>query len=291
MTGDLLQPPRDDRDLIAAARHGHVLGYDNLSGIRVDLADSLCRLATGSEIGGRALYSDHDTASFAACRPLILNGIPDLAARADLVDRAIVMRLAPLDRRVTEKDYWRSVEKALPGALAALLKALSHGLHRLDDVPTPEARMADFAGLIVAAEPALPWRRGAFLSAYAANRQHAVAVIVEEDLVAKLIRDFAEEHPSGWSGLTSSLYELLSLKVSSEAKRSGDWPGNARWFGDRLRQVQSALRRLGICVNERRVSRGVELTVSTVATVAAAGAAATEQSAKTYAGTASMQQM
>ena len=62
--GDLLQPPGDDRDLIAAARANRVLSFDNLSSIRAELADSLCRLATGSEIGGRALYSDHDTASF-----------------------------------------------------------------------------------------------------------------------------------------------------------------------------------------------------------------------------------
>ena len=84
VTGDLLQPPDNDRDLIAAARHGRALSFDNISRLRPELADSLCRLATGSEIGGRSLYTDHDTATFAACRPLILNGIPDLAARGDL---------------------------------------------------------------------------------------------------------------------------------------------------------------------------------------------------------------
>ncbi len=83
VAGDLLQPPRDDRDLIAAARNGRVLAYDNLSSVRAELADSLCRLATGSEIGGRALSSDHDTATFAACRPLVLNGIPDARGRAN----------------------------------------------------------------------------------------------------------------------------------------------------------------------------------------------------------------
>ena len=66
-----------------------MLAFDNFSGIKADLADSLCRLATGSEIGGRALYSNHETASFSARRPMILNGIPDLAARGDLADRAL----------------------------------------------------------------------------------------------------------------------------------------------------------------------------------------------------------
>ena len=111
VAGDVLQPPRDDRDLIAAAKQGRVLAFDNLSGISAELADSLCRLATGSEIGGRALYSNHDTATFAACRPLIINGIPDLAARGDLADRAIVISLGPLDGRMTEREWWQAVEK------------------------------------------------------------------------------------------------------------------------------------------------------------------------------------
>ena len=107
--GDLLQPPGNDRDLIAAAKSNRVLSFDNLSGISPDLADSMCRLATGSEIGGRALYSDHDTASFAACRPLVINGIPDLAARADLADRSIVLRLANLPaRRRRRSGSWQS---------------------------------------------------------------------------------------------------------------------------------------------------------------------------------------
>ena len=103
-TGDLLQPPKDDRDLVAAARKRRVLAFDNISSLSSDLADSLCRLATGSEIGGRALFTDHDTATFSACRPIILNGIPDLAARGDLAERAITLRLGKLSTLITERD-------------------------------------------------------------------------------------------------------------------------------------------------------------------------------------------
>ena len=66
---DLMQPPREDRDLIAAARNNHVLAFDNLSSLSGELADSLCRLATGGDIGGRSLYTNDDSAAFAAQRP------------------------------------------------------------------------------------------------------------------------------------------------------------------------------------------------------------------------------
>lgn len=268
INGDLLQPPGDDRDLIAAARQNCVLAYDNLSGIRAELADSLCQLATGSEIGGRALYSDHETASFSASRPLILNGIPDLATRGDLADRSIVLRLKSLKGHVTERDWWKLAEDALPSVFGALLQALTVGLKRLETVPTPNVRMADFARLIIAAEPALPWNAGDFLSAYERNRGHATVALVEGDLVANAIRTLMNEHPDGWAGLLSELYQKLTAQQPLESKRAGGWPGNARWFSDRLRRAAPSLRALGITVHERRDAHGMQVTIGGPAALA-----------------------
>jgi hypothetical protein len=39
--------PREERDLMIAANNGHVLAYDNLSGLPSWLSDALCRLASG----------------------------------------------------------------------------------------------------------------------------------------------------------------------------------------------------------------------------------------------------
>ena len=39
--------PRDDRDLFIAASNGHVLAFDNVSGLPAWISDTLCRLATG----------------------------------------------------------------------------------------------------------------------------------------------------------------------------------------------------------------------------------------------------
>ncbi len=271
-TGDLLQPPGDDRDLIAAARHNRTLAFDNFSGIRAELADSLCRLATGSEIGGRALYSNHDTATFAACRPLVLNGIPDLASRGDLADRSIVLKLDAIQRRVTEREWSAEVDGALAPALAALLDATVIGLRRLDTTQTPNMRMADFAKFIVAAEPALPWISGQFIKAYRRNLERGLAGLTEGDLVAKLVTAFAERHPAGWNGLMSELYEQLSGGLPPEARRSGDWPGNARWFSDRLRRAAPGLRARGVDVHDKRGGEGTRVFIAKIAPVATSAA-------------------
>ena len=269
--GDLLQPPGDDRDLIAAARSNRVLSFDNLSSIRPELADSLCRLATGSEIGGRALYSDHDTASFAACRPIVLNGIPDLAARGDLADRAIVLRLPAVPERITEKDWRARLDAVLPATFAALLNALSVGLRELDGTQTPNLRMADFARFVVAAESALPWEPGSFVAAYERCRLDANAALADGDPVVTAVRRFMGDSRPDWEGMMSELYGQLSRMVSRDTHKPDDWPGNARWFGDRLRRAAPVLRTLGFDFHERRQAAGTKVRLGRLAPLATPG--------------------
>lgn len=259
--GDLLQPPGNDRDLIAYARSNRVLSFDNLSGLSSELADSLCRLATGSEIGGRALFSDFDLASFSACRPIVINGIPDLAARGDLADRAIVLRLPTLPGRITERDWRAEVDRVMSSTFAALLDALCCGLERFESTPTPNIRMADFARFVAAAEPALPWAPGAFIAAFARARQHATATLAEGDSVAAAVRSFIHDQGQEWSGLKSALHDLLTLRVNASVQRPKDWPANARWFSDRLRRAAPVLRALGIEIDEWRVSSGTKVAI------------------------------
>ena len=39
--------PRDERELMIAANNGHLLAFDNLSGLPAWLSDALCRVASG----------------------------------------------------------------------------------------------------------------------------------------------------------------------------------------------------------------------------------------------------
>src|SRR4051812_24399748 len=56
-TAPLRALPREDRDLFIAASNGHVLAFDNVSGLPAWISDTLCRLATGGGFAVRQLYS------------------------------------------------------------------------------------------------------------------------------------------------------------------------------------------------------------------------------------------
>ena len=122
--------PRDERELFIAASNGHVLAFDNLSGLPPWLSDTLCRLTSGGAFSTRRLFTDQDEILFAAARPIILNGIEEVITRPDLADRAILLMLAPIAerRRRPETALWREFELARPRILGALLDAAAHGL-------------------------------------------------------------------------------------------------------------------------------------------------------------------
>src|SRR6516164_1317575 len=139
--------PREERELMIAANNGHVLAFDNLSGLSPWLSDTLCRLATGGSFAVRQLYTDDEEVLFKAARPTLLNGIEDVIGRLDLADRAIFLTLGPIaeEQRRSETELWREFELARPVILGALLDAAAHGLRAVDAVQLGRLpRMADF---------------------------------------------------------------------------------------------------------------------------------------------------
>ena len=140
-TAPLRALPREDRDLFIAASNGHVLAFDNVSGLPAWISDTLCRLATGGGFAVRQLYTDQDEVLFDATRPVILNGIEDIVTRPDLADRALFLTLEPIpeELRRPEQELWAAFETERPRILGALLDAVSKGLATLPQTKLREA--------------------------------------------------------------------------------------------------------------------------------------------------------
>jgi DNA polymerase I-like protein with 3'-5' exonuclease and polymerase domains len=254
--------PHDDRELFVAASNSHMLAFDNVSGLPRWLSDTLCRIASGGGFVVRQLYTDQDETLFAACRPILINGIADVAAQLDLAERAIPLLLAPIaeEKRRTEAEFWEEFNKVRPHILGALLDGASTGLRRLPEIASIRLpRMADFATWVTACETAF-WPEGAFLTAYAENRNDASAVALEGDRVAMQARAFMATKDK-WEGTASELLEALNAATSMPLDKFKDWPKSGQALAGRLRQTAPALRKVGIDIAFTRNKHARTITI------------------------------
>jgi hypothetical protein len=242
--------PKDERDLMIAAQGAHVLALDNLSHLDEQLSDALCRLATGSGLATRTLYTDRDETIFRAARPVIVNSIGEVVSRSDLLDRAIVLSVPPLaaGERRPESEYWDGFRVVHAGILGCLCDAASLALRQTRrPVSAPDVRMLDFALFVIRGEEALGLEPGSFAKAYESNRKAANEAVVELSPVAQAVERFAADKGQ-WDGSVTELLELLTPRVSVESARSREWPKTARGLSSALRRIVPNLRRVGIKV-------------------------------------------
>jgi hypothetical protein len=248
---ELRTAPRDERDLMIAANNGWILAYDNLSKISDWLSDALCRISTGGGFATRTLYENDEETMFAAKRPLLLNGITELATRPDLLDRSLIINCPNISRskRRDEETFWPRFEAALPKLFGSFLTALSSTLKGLPNVKLTEfERMADFEKLGVAAEAAIGLPLGTFRQAYSANRRDAVEIALESSVTATLVLAFMNDREK-WTGMATNLLgemaEFAEQNPSLRIRRD-DLPKGANVLSGELKKVSPTLRSNGI---------------------------------------------
>ena len=254
--------PREDRDLFIAASNGHVLAFDNVSGLAAWISDTLCRLATGGGFAVRQLYTDLDEVLFDASRPVILNGIEEIVTRPDLADRALFLTLDPIpeERRRPEVELWAAFEVERPRILGVLLDAVVEGLKRLPETRLEKLpRMADFALWATACEPA-PWPSTVW-AAYGGNRDEAVEGVIDADLIATAVRAIMATRIE-WTGTASDLLGVLADVVGERVSKSKAWPDGPRALAGRLRRAATFLRKIGIEIEFGREGRARTRTIN-----------------------------
>lgn len=246
--------PRDPRDFFIGVANGWVSAFDNLSYLPEQASDSLCRVSTGGGFATRALYTDDEEHLIDVMRPIILNGISNVATRGDLADRAIIQTLEPIpgDTRKTETEFWTEFDAAAPRIFGALLDMCVHGFKRLPGIKLPQPpRMADFATWATACETAV-WPEGAFMAAYERNKAEANDdVIAASPLAVKiceLAEDLKESKGAEWKGTaTDLLTKLESMNLDEKVQRDRRmWPSSGRVLSEWLRRVTPALREKGV---------------------------------------------
>lgn len=234
--------PKTEEDLMVIAQNNWLLAFDNLSGLSHQLSDSFCKMATGVGFSRRMLYTNTGESVMSAARPAILNGIETITERQDLADRSIVLNLSMItaNMRKSKMDLLRLFEDNLPSILAFFCSATAVALRNLSTVNVNNApRMADFAKWVIAAEEALGFSTGEFLTLYNLNIQEVAKDLIESDPIIYALMQIMskQKHLSGPAmKLLPELKGILPLEYAEFVK----WPA-ANKFSSHIARIQPIL--------------------------------------------------
>ena len=237
--------PRSERDFMITASNSYIVTLDNLSHLAPWLSDALCRLATGGGMGTRKLYTDEEEIIFEVKRPVLLNGIDDVAVNGDVLDRMILLSLPEITEvaRKEEAVFWKEFEEVRPRILGALLSGVSAALNNRQAVKLEKKpRMADFAIWASAAEGVLGFKAGEFSHAYNRNRKEASDIALELSPAAIAVYEFMQKKTE-WKGTFGQLLKSIN------GFQGQPGPTTPKAFSSSLERSKPNLRNAGITIH------------------------------------------
>lgn len=246
--------PKEEKDLAILAKAERVLAFDNMSGLPQGISDIFCRVSTGGAFKARKLFTDDDQCVFELQRPVVWNGIEDIATKGDLLERTLKIFLPSIGEqgRRDERTFWQEFDRALPSILAGICSVLSSILKRLPHTELVEKpRLADFALWIAAAEESLGWEVGSFSSMYRDHRNEENRSAAEGDDLCQAVIQLVEQHQGYLAMPTAELLPALNRLVSESVQKSRLWPTKKSLRGKLLR-LAPALRAENISYEYRR---------------------------------------
>ena len=248
--------PTSERDLYVQAHNNYVLSFDNQRTLRKWKSDWLCRMATGGGYSTRRLYTNSEEEVFDLTRPIVLNGITQIADQPDLIDRSIVINLPTIERaqRKTEGELWAAFNELRPRIFGQICDLLASILAQDENQITDLPRMADFAKFVLRAEKKLGWLEGTFIDDMKANRLEALEQFNEYDILLSYLLEFAElnrEADQVFLGSPTDLFFILAGNLPSKAQRSS-FPSDPAALSKRLNGLKPVLREKGIRISDKK---------------------------------------
>ncbi|MBH46577.1 MAG: hypothetical protein CME71_00240 [Halobacteriovorax sp.] len=251
--------PRDERDIFIAASNSLLLSFDNLSGISSHTADTFCRLSTGSGVRLRKLHTDDEEKFFYSARPILINGIDDLATRGDLISRSLLITPPVISNedRITEKEFWSAFEEDRARILGGVFNALVIALRNLPTISLDEKpRMADFAQFSCAASEALGISQQSFINAYRSNINETNRNSIDLDPVALAIINLVHTKSllnEDWFGTMSELADELLRFLPANLIGSKYIPQTPQAMSNKLKRITPML--LSVKVGVEKLDR------------------------------------
>lgn len=250
---EMRSPPKDRDELKSIVSASYMLALDNVSGLSTEMADDLCRVATGVGIASRKKYTDSEEHVVTTLAPVLFNGIPDIATRADLADRTLFVCLSPLSdvARKAPPRLDAAFDAARPRILGALFDALACGLRNYEATERlwearEKPRMVEAAYLAEAASEVTGLPPGAVVAAMLQSRAESEGRILDADPVAAGAERLLSQKQGTYRASLADLYAEMKRALYGDGRPGDDFPKSSRALRGHLKRIAVLLARRGI---------------------------------------------
>ena len=236
-------------DIAIAARNNFMLLVDNMSGASAEVSDIICQISTGGSFGSRKLYQDDEEHFFSFKRPVLLNGIDEIATRGDLADRSVPIRLSGISDEKRKPDS--EVEELFmlygPQLMSALLDGVCSAIKNLPTANPPfKSRMSGPVQWVTAAEVGLGLKQGRFSETYERLRTVEARYRMDESPIGRAINKLVLQNNYCWFGSAVTLLQDLNELDLIGERHCSDWPKDARALGKLLKRIKPDLEKGGL---------------------------------------------
>lgn len=251
---DIPSIPDKKDDLINTLYNSYFVPFDNVSVIKNDISDILCKAVTGNSLRKRKLYTDNDEIVLNIKRPIGINGISIDMSQSDLIDRSIIIDFKRLssNKRKTDSEIFGLFNELLPKILGEIFKIVQKTIKLRASVSVANLpRMADFAHLGFCIAEAMNEGDGnRFIDVYKYNNLKAVEDTLQNSALVTSVIDFMREK-SEWKGSATELLQEL-LNLFSVGSVPGDFPTTTNSLSRSLSKYKHDLSKLGVEVTVGR---------------------------------------
>ena len=245
--------PRDERDLVIAARNSWVLVYGPLVSLPRWCAEALARVAAGEGFATRKLYTDDEEIVFQSRRPIILDHALDMPMELLLATHSV--QIVTGAASPTQRDIEQQLAEDHATILGFLLDTASQAIarYRVERTTGSEGGDGDdFCRFGQAVSDVLDWDGYTFLEVLQENKDAEERTAFDVLPYAQVLRRV--EH---FSGSATELLDRLNANASDEEKRGLDWPGSAQALSTSLRRNRKACEAVGIGMDFGKESGGI----------------------------------
>lgn len=245
--------PKSEDDLFAAAYNAGTVSGDNFSSI-AKISDPLCRLSTGGGIRKRKLYTDLDSVSMTAKRPILIAGIDPTFYASDLSERIVRIRLQRPNEYLNDMQFEAMLEEKTARFTGAILDLVSLCIREADGIDYSGSRFATYCrvGEVVARK--LGRAPGWFIEASEGKRSEELTDLEYSDSVLEfLVRYIATSgmHKGRWEANSKQLWEEMQeqIELGHLVVAKDDVPRSPKGMGSRVERAVPMLTQHNVTVS------------------------------------------